>query len=104
MSSPTISGTMSGSTLIPAPWYHVLPKYALVTYLVYDEEGVLIYVGVTQNPRDRLRHHARCLPGAATYSYERMPSRAAAEQREQEIILAQAPMHNVAQGTGRFGS
>lgn len=77
-------------------------------YWVYDEEDALLYVGLSQDVRQRLQQHARAgaiwLSRAHTVSIEVFPNRATAEYFEAVAIYQDEPLYNIAQpGAVRSG-
>lgn len=65
-------------------------------YRMYDEEGRLLYVGITGDPGQRFGDHAvkRWFPLVATVKLEWHPHRAAAAVAEKRAISAERPRYN----------
>lgn len=72
-------------------------------YFAYDPDQTLIYVGISCEPRTRLRAHARSAWGheIAFWSADWYPNRTVAERAETDTIAEARPRHNV-YGTPRF--
>lgn len=67
-------------------------------YRLYDADDVLLYVGVTYNPKARFTQHRDTKswwPQVARTEFQWFPSRSEAEAAERELIEAEAPPHNV---------
>jgi hypothetical protein len=72
-------------------------------YRHYDAAGVLLYVGISENPVDRGRGHARYsewVRYAARIEAEWLDSRAAAERAERLAIRSERPVFNIAHAVG----
>lgn len=95
---------LSGTVPTVVRWDQVIPTTGAYLYRIYDEDDTLLYVGVTERLRTRLRSHARGLPGAHRATFTRYGSRVDAEAAECAAITAEHPLLNVAVGTGRYGS
>lgn len=81
----------------------VSPSPHLV-YLLYDERGRLLYIGITDRGPRRLVEHYRekaWFSMVARVDIERMPSRAAAEERERALIRERGPAFNVQHNRAR---
>lgn len=102
MLSPT-SGPMSGRVFAEVDWPLLLPVHQIGYYIVYGEDEDVLYVGVTESPRSRLKTHARRIKNAASYRFFATSDRKVAEARERELIAQHNPSLNRASGTGRFG-
>lgn len=73
-------------------------------YRFFDDEGVLLYVGITEAPLVRLDGHAAVQPWwhlVATASYEHFPTRAQARDAEVAAIQSEQPAFNVADNGNR---
>ncbi|WP_097930877.1 MULTISPECIES: GIY-YIG nuclease family protein [unclassified Streptomyces] len=73
-------------------------------YRLFDEEGVLLYVGIAVDPEVRLRVHARektWWPQVAQRSIEWFANRAEAEAAEMQAIVSEGPSRNVEHSTTR---
>lgn len=71
-------------------------------YRLFDENGVLPYVGIAGNPGRRLEQHAktkRWWDEVETVRLKHFPSRAAAVDAEGKAIRAERPRHNIAMTT-----
>lgn len=67
-------------------------------YRFYDEDGALLYVGVTLQPKERIQGHRSTSAWwdvAASARMERFPTRREALDAEQRAIATEAPLHNV---------
>jgi excinuclease UvrABC nuclease subunit len=81
------------------PLFTNLPVYEHGIYRIYDPDGVLVYIGMTFSPRQRLRSHVRRFKGRFdTYTWESAQSRAHAAALEAEAISNEAPTDNIAPG------
>lgn len=69
-------------------------------YRFFDEDGALLYIGITVNPRVRWRDHAgrTWWPDVATKTLEWHTNRADAEAAEREAIRVELPRYNVSPG------
>jgi excinuclease UvrABC nuclease subunit len=94
---------MSGRVLAEVDWPLVLPVRQIGYYLVYGDDGGVLYVGVTEAPRSRLKTHARHFKNAASFRFVATSDRRVAEARERALIAEHNPSLNRAPGTGRFG-
>ncbi|MGW7283988.1 GIY-YIG nuclease family protein [Streptomyces sp. NPDC054847] len=66
-------------------------------YRLYDEDGVLLYVGITYDVPERWRHHRRHKPWWPQVAHERLvwyDTRPEAEAAETHAIVAEEPLHN----------
>lgn len=65
-------------------------------YRLYDDEGALLYVGSSRNPKRRYRDHSRTTWWIRVTSREEEwhPSRAAAYEAENAAIRAERPQFN----------
>jgi hypothetical protein len=75
------------------------PAKRTVVYTHFDENGVVLYVGITDDPKIRGGSHSTYSAWsqfAATMTGEWMPSREDAELRERELIQSLAPVFNLA--------
>jgi hypothetical protein len=73
-------------------------------YRLYRADGLLLYVGITDNPPERWRSHASLKPWwpeVARRDVEWFNTRAAALDAESRAILGEDPLHNI---RGRGGS
>lgn len=69
-------------------------------YRLFDDEGVLLYVGVSQDVQRRLRQHAAVQPWwpqVHHYSTIKYQTRREAQRAEGSAIRDEKPQHNVAQ-------
>jgi hypothetical protein len=67
-------------------------------YRIYDDAGVLLYVGISGRPWARLSEHRRSsdwYDGPEVVRIEYFPSRPEALKAEAEAIRGEAPRHNV---------
>src|SRR5437762_2873721 len=83
---------------------HRKPFGQTVVYRLYDAEGRLLYVGITETLRTRLLQHAKDKAWWPTVAYRRIAchaGRAAAEREERQAILCESPVYNVVGSTGR---
>jgi hypothetical protein len=67
-------------------------------YRFYDEDGALLYVGVTNNTKDRFGHHKAYSDWwdlATTHTLEQFGTRQEALKAEERAILTESPIHNV---------
>jgi len=85
-----------------------LPKVdtskATAVYRLFDNEGVLLYVGIAVDPNIRWRVHARektWWPSVSRRDVEWFPSRPAAEAAEVTAIASESPLYNVEHSTTR---
>lgn len=64
-------------------------------YRCYDDSGVLVYVGITRDPRRR-HQRDRFSParGATSIDWEWVPTHAEARRRERALIVEHAPAWN----------
>jgi predicted GIY-YIG superfamily endonuclease len=74
---------------------------AMVTtlYRLFDAEGALLYVGISQYPKDRLKQHRASKAWwslVARTTTETHPTRAAAEEAERVAIAREEPRYNIA--------
>lgn len=66
-------------------------------YRIYDHAGVLLYVGLTTNPRGRFKLHAKdkeWWPETDTYKLHWYSTALEAEIAEQYAIVEEGPLHN----------
>lgn len=75
-----------------------------LVYVATNAVGDVLYIGVTEHLRDRIRAHLRSQWYAETTDLliERFDTRREAEDREAELIQMLDPRYNVAPGSGRF--
>ncbi len=68
-------------------------------YRLFDADGLLLlYVGVTRQGHHRLHAHARAKAwwqDVASATFEHLPTRDAALQREAEAIRTETPLYNI---------
>lgn len=75
-----------------------------VLYRVYDEDGRLLYVGITNNPPARFRSHRATKQWWAMVAHiftKTYDSRAALREAEREAIKTEHPTYNVVHNAGR---
>jgi hypothetical protein len=75
------------------------PARPQVLYRFFDEDGDLMYVGISLDPTSRFRSHRRDKPWwteVHSITLEHFPDRAAVERAEIEAIRAERPRHNIA--------
>lgn len=80
------------------------PSQPTALYRFYDQQGELLYVGITLDPGTRWQAHARekgWWRQVATVTVTWLDDRAAALEAERVAILAEAPRHNIAQAGTR---
>ncbi|TYB69785.1 GIY-YIG nuclease family protein [Nonomuraea sp. PA05] len=68
-------------------------------YRFFDDEGTLLYIGITEAPLVRLDGHAAVQPWwhlVASAKYEHFPTREIAREAEVQAIRAEGPAFNVA--------
>lgn len=73
-------------------------------YRLYDGAGALLYVGITDDPQARFKHHAAKQPWwneVATREVVWRESRGDAEREEVIAIAAEYPRYNIHRTTGR---
>lgn len=73
-------------------------------YRLFNIEGRLLYVGITDGPETRWNTHAsqkHWWPNVATKTVEWFDTRNDAEAAERRAIYAEAPLHNVMHVGGR---
>lgn len=72
-------------------------------YRAYDEQDILLYVGISSSPLLRLTEHtrvARWAMYAVKVTFERFPARSAVEKAEREAIRTERPIFNIAHTEG----
>lgn len=72
-------------------WEHVL-------YRLYDQDGALLYVGITNSIPNRFKRHAdeqRWWPEVTGCRVEFLPDRAALQRAERDAIWFERPRHNI---------
>lgn len=72
-------------------------------YRHYDRTGVLLYIGITENPEGRIREHARSsawVPYAHSMTAQWFDTRDAAEVAERAAIRTEVPVFNIAHAVG----
>ena len=70
---------------------------AAALYRLYDAEGALLYIGVTDAPAERMVRHAKTQPWWHTVARKTMvwyPARADADEAETEAIQSEHPKYN----------
>jgi predicted GIY-YIG superfamily endonuclease len=78
-----------------------LPSREWGVYRIYSRDDTLVYVGMTGQPRKRLRSHMRRFGDRfATYTWTPAASAAHAASLESSAIRSESPTDNIA-GTGR---
>jgi predicted GIY-YIG superfamily endonuclease len=111
LSAPTPSRSKRGSrarSSAPAPYLRRTPKANKSTFLYrfYDEDGVLLYVGITDNLIDRTWSHARAstwMEFAMRSTVVPFTSRAEAEEHEVLAIRSERPLFNLAYNDDQDG-
>ena len=87
------------------PAHRTAPRYV---YRIFDEDGVLLYVGQSINPEARLKDHRRKPWGhlIATWTLEGpYDGCIASEQRESEVIHDEKPLYALSrQQVGQIGA
>jgi predicted GIY-YIG superfamily endonuclease len=71
------------------------PQYL---YRWFDDQGNLLYIGITVDLRRRIKQHersARWYEGAAMMTVEKFDSREAVARAEREAIVAEKPRYNI---------
>lgn len=66
-------------------------------YRFYAEDGELLYIGITANPKKRLAEHAASKPwwtSVARHDIAWFDNRASAASAEREAIASEGPLHN----------
>lgn len=73
------------------------PKKIIFEYVygLYDSEAKLVYIGVTNNPTERLKQHKRQKNFTELKILEQFVERAEAEQKEKELIKKHNPKLNI---------
>jgi excinuclease UvrABC nuclease subunit len=74
------------------------PRLGALVYICRDVRGVALYVGMTTNPVERWRQHARLKPWwseVLEIETEPHPSPAHALDRERELIALLRPTYNI---------
>lgn len=72
---------------------------AHVLYRMFDRDGVLLYVGITNNPKVRFKSHSKSQSWwdqVVNITVKTYPSREALADAEQKAIRCEAPLYNVA--------
>lgn len=67
-------------------------------YRLYDSQGVLLYVGIANDPGRRMSQHQAekpWWPQVAHVDIEWHPARLVAERAEQAAIASENPLHNI---------
>lgn len=67
-------------------------------YRAFDEDGTLLYIGISNQPLVRLSQHSKVAawaPYVTLVTFERHPSRVAVEEAEVEAIHREQPVFNV---------
>lgn len=75
-----------------------------MVYLLFDRDGTLLYVGITDRGPVRLAEHYRhkpWFPEVCRVEFERYPTRRDSEAREKYLIQERAPLHNIQHNRGR---
>jgi predicted GIY-YIG superfamily endonuclease len=70
-----------------------------VLYRMFDRDGGLLYVGITNDPKVRFRTHSRSQPWwdqVANITVQNHTSREALADAEQKAIRTESPLYNVA--------
>lgn len=78
-------------------WSDMMDKVTHV-YRLYDEDGALLYVGISNQVRRRVMHHRSHKPWGhlvAGATIERFMCRADAQAAEWEAIQRENPKHNI---------
>lgn len=74
-----------------------VPAVPTTLYTCYDADDVLLYIGITDNLMERTYAHFKrssWMDFAARTTYERFPTREAAEAEEEKRIVALSPLFN----------
>lgn len=82
------------------------PQGRTAVYRLFDIDGRLLYVGISNNPHARWRSHAHTKPwwgDVVTREIEWHPTREGAEQAETHLVGALRPKWNTAPGMPRRG-
>ncbi|MFJ3141400.1 GIY-YIG nuclease family protein [Streptomyces halstedii] len=76
----------------------VLTSTRTALYHLYDEDEVLLYVGITLDPAQRFKDHRAkpWLKCVTTRTIEWFEDRPSAERAEQKAIRSEGPLHNIA--------
>lgn len=75
-----------------------------MVYLLYAEDGSLLYVGITDRGPTRLAEHYRHKPWfhlVCRVEFERYQTRDGSEAREKYLIQKLSPLHNIQHNRGR---
>jgi hypothetical protein len=67
-------------------------------YRFFDENNVLLYVGISINAYNRAKQHQadkEWWPDVVQIILEKHPDRSSVELREKEVIAAESPLYNV---------
>lgn len=85
-------------TLRSRQWYREDIEAPTWLYRLYDADGLLLYVGVSTNPKDRFIKHYRTIwwPLVNRVRLEWHATRAEAFVSEKAAIISEIPIHNVA--------
>lgn len=76
------------------------PSEPTALYRLYDPQGSLLYVGISNNPENRFRQHRAeksWWPQVDGTSFEWFESRHKASQAETQAIATESPRHNIHQ-------
>ncbi|MET7688013.1 GIY-YIG nuclease family protein [Streptomyces sp. NPDC005483] len=76
-------------------------------YRLYDADGVLLYIGITNAPAQRWAHHARkhrttWWPSVARKEIQWLTDRNTADRMETDAINSEKPLHNRDKRRGSF--
>jgi predicted GIY-YIG superfamily endonuclease len=76
-----------------------------VLYRMFNRDGVLLYVGITNNPKGRFRTHGELKSWwseVATITLQHLPSRLHLEAAESDAIKNEGPLYNIARTAGAY--
>lgn len=84
--------------MTPAERHKWREEQRTAVYRLWDEDGELLYVGITYDVRERWRHHNKHKPWWPQVAHERFDwyeTRPEAEEAEVHAIVVGNPVHNV---------
>ena len=76
-----------------------------VLYRMFNRDGVLLYVGITNNPKGRFRTHSESQPWwseVVNITLEHLPSRLHRQAAESNAIKDEGPLYNIARPAGAY--
>jgi hypothetical protein len=76
-----------------------------VLYRMFNRDGVLLYVGITNNPKGRFRTHSESQPWwseVVNITLEHLPSRLHLQAAESNAIKNEGPLYNIARPAGAY--